>query len=80
MITVVEDYLGTVLCLVSHTSVCTVYLAKGAQARQVFYVLHSLKVFSTNRTAWIWRTGVFVLTDRQTDNDDRRQPFYMRAG
>ena len=30
---------------------------------------HSLKVFSTNRMAWIWRTGVFC-ANRQMDNDD----------
>ena len=45
-------------------STCSVYLAK---RRHVFKVLHSLKVFSTKRTAWIWRTGILVPTDRQTD-------------
>ena len=28
--------------------------------------MHSLKVFSTNTTAWIWRIGIFC-ADRQTD-------------
>ena len=43
--------------------VCRVYLAKDAQTRQFFNVLHSLKVFSTTRTE-SGELVFFVQTDR----------------
>ena len=44
---------------------CGVFLAKRTTDKTVFKVLHSSKVFSTNKTVWIWRSGVLLC--QQTD-------------
>ena len=47
-----------------------------AQKRQFFKVSNSLKVFSSNKTAWIWRTGIFCgdrQAGRQTGTQAGRQ-------
>ena len=44
---------------------CGVFLAKRNTDKTVFKVLHSFKVFSTNKTVWIWRSGVLLC--QQTD-------------
>ena len=52
-------------------SICRVYLA-------MFF--NVLQVFSTNRTTWIWRTGVFFCADRQTDATDHFTPYACAQG
>ena len=48
-------------------STCSVYLAKRRTDKAAF---QRFQVFSTNRTAWIWRTGTFfVSTDRRRHMD-----------
>ena len=39
-----------------------------------------LQVFSTNRTTWIWRTGVFFCAVRQTDATDHFTPYACAQG
>ena len=50
-------------------SICRTYLAKRSTDKAVFQCYAQFEGISTNRTAWIWRTGVFLCqrTDRQTD-------------
>ena len=40
-----------------------------ALARQFFTFSNSLKVLSTGNIARIWRTGIFVPADKQTDTE-----------